>query len=116
MAEYVGAAGFVQFDPNTREANGQDVLDLTIKTPGSEGTLIRITVWPELQTPAVLSVEKGDYVAVDGKLNVGTYEKDGESKKSIQISATAIAVLKGEERAEREVVNESKGKSAKDLF
>lgn len=116
MAEYVGAAGFVQFDPITREANGQEVFEFSIKTSGSDGRLIRITVWPELQTPAVLMVEKGDYVAVDGKLNVGTYEKDGETRSSIQISATAIAVLKGEAKARREVVNTKKGASTKDLF
>lgn len=112
MAEYVGAVGLVQFDPITREANGQDVFEFSIKAPGSDGRLIRITVWPELQTPTVLSVEKGDFVAVDGKLNVGTYDKDGETRSSIQISASSIAVVKGETKAEREVVNEGGSKKA----
>lgn len=106
MAEYAGANGFIQFDPTTREANGQKVIDLTLKTPGSDGTLIRVTVWPELQTKAVKAAKKGDFVAVDGKLNIGEYTKDGVARTSVQISASSIFVGKGEKRAEREVVNE----------
>jgi single-stranded DNA-binding protein len=106
MAEYVSANGFIQFDPIEREANGQDIIDFTIKTPGTDGILIRVTVWPELQTDAVVAAKKGDFLAVDGKLTIGEYTKDGESRKSVQISSNQIAVLLGEQKAEREVVNE----------
>ena len=105
LAEYVSAFGFIQFPPQKREANGQDIVDFTIKSPGTDGILIRVTVWPELQTKAVLKAVKGDFLAADGKLTVGEYVKDGENKQSVQISATQIAVIKGEVRAEREVVN-----------
>lgn len=103
MAEYVSANGFVQFDPVEREANGQTVVDYTIKTPGMDGVLIRVTVWPELQGT---SIDKGDFIAVDGKLNIGSFtDRNGNSRQSVQISATALAVLPGVQKGEREVVN-----------
>jgi len=102
MADYATAVGFVQFEPVEREANGQTVIDYTVKSPGAEGNLIRITVWPELQGD---KIEKGDFIAVDGKLTLSSYEKDGERRQSIQISAKQLAVLKGRQQADREVVN-----------
>lgn len=111
MADYVSASGFIQFDPNKREANGQDIVDFTLKTPGTDGILIRVTVWPELQTDAVLGAVKGDFLAADGKLTIGEYQKDGQTHQSVQISASQVAILKGEVRAPREVVNsEADGK------
>lgn len=111
-ATYVSASGFVQFEPAEREANGQTVIDYTIKTPGPEGTLVRITVWPELQgTP----IEQGDFLAVDGKLTVSSFTgRDGVSRQSVQISASNLAVVPSIKAAERKVVN--KGKSAKAPF
>lgn len=110
--KYVGATGFVQFDPKEREANGQTVIDYTIKTPGPEGSLIRITVWPELQGT---EIKKGDFIAADGKLNISSFTgDDGASRQSVQISATALAVLPGVAKADREVVNSGSGK--KNLF
>lgn len=112
MADYASAAGFVQFDPQEREANGQTVVDYTIKTPGMDGQLIRVTVWPELQGD---DIAKGDFLAVDGKLTISSYEKDGEKRQSIQISARQLATLPGRQSADREVVNKGQN-SSKDLF
>jgi len=111
MADYASAFGFVQFDPVEREANGQNVIDYTIKTPGAEGALVRITVWPELQGD---KIEKGDFLAVDGKLTLSSYQKDGETRQSIQISAKSLATLTGRKQADREVVNSQN--TEKDLF
>lgn len=102
MAQYATAVGFVQFEPVWRDANGKDVVDYTIRTPGSDGSLVRVTVWPELQGD---DIQKGDFIAADGKLTVGSYEKDGETRKSIQINAYSLAVIKGRKPEEREVVN-----------
>lgn len=112
MADYVTASGFVQFDPREREANNQTVIDYTIKTQGTDGKLLRVTVWPELQGE---DIQKGDFLAVDGKLTVGSYtDSDGNPRQSVQISATSLAVLKGVEKAEREVVNSApKGRAKK---
>lgn len=109
-AQYASAEGFVQFEPVEREANSQTVMDYTIKTPGTDGVLIRVTVWPELQGA---DIQKGDWIAVDGKLNIGSFTgRDGETRQSIQISATALAVVKAVPRAERQVVNKGSSKKA----
>ena len=106
---YASASGFIQFDPVEREANGQKVVDITIKTEGVGGKLIRVTVWPELQS---VKLEKGDYVAVDGKLTMGTFRgRDDVERQSVQISATALAVVKGVKRTERGVANKDTAKS-----
>lgn len=104
-AKYVSAVGFVQFDPRERDANGQKVVDYTIRTPGTEGVLVRVTVWPELQAA---EVEKGDFIAVDGKLTIGSYKgQDGENRQSVQITASQLAVVSGVERQDtRPVVNQ----------
>jgi single-stranded DNA-binding protein len=100
---YVVAIGVVQFDPNTREVNNQTVTDLTIKTPGSDGKLIRVTIWPEFQLPT--TPKKGDVLVVDGKFSVNTYEgKDGRRSQA-QISPTSVTLIPSVVRADREVVN-----------
>jgi single-stranded DNA-binding protein len=100
---YVTAVGFVQFDPVVREANGKSVTDLVVKLPGGEQTMVRITVWPEIQ---VDGIAKGDFIAVDGQFSSNTYQaNDGTTKTSLQISAFNLAVLgKAAARAERDVV------------
>jgi hypothetical protein len=66
--------------------------------------LVRITVWPELQ---LTEIKKGDFVAADGKLTIGSYEgQDGTARQSVQISATQLAVVPGLKAKEREVVNQ----------
>lgn len=107
--KYVAASGFVQFDPKERDANGQTVIDYTIKTPGPEGNLVRVSVWPELQGA---KIEKGDFIAVDGKLNISSFAgDDGKSRQSVQITASALAVIPGIKKQERAVVNEGSDKS-----
>lgn len=103
---YVTAVGFVQFDPVVREANGKSVTDLVVKLPGGEQTMVRITVWPEIQ---VDNIQKGDFIAVDGQFSSNTYQaNDGSTKTSLQISAFNLAVLgKAAARADREVVGGS---------
>lgn len=104
---YVTAVGFIQFDPVEREANGKNVTDLVIKLPGGDQTLVRITVWPEIQ---VDNLKKGDFIAVDGQFSSNTYQaSDGSTKTSLQISAQSLAVLgSAAPRADREVVTVTK--------
>jgi hypothetical protein len=116
MADYATACGFIQFDPVTREANGQEVVDYVIKTIGIDGRLVRVTVWPELQDNLPFKPVKGDWLAADGKLTVSKYEKDGEVRQSIQINARSLAVVEGVEPSERQVVNRGSQDSVKDLF
>jgi hypothetical protein len=102
-ATYVTALGFVQFEPVERDANGKNVTEFVIKTPGGDGKNIRVTVWPETHLGEVVV---GDFIAVDGKFTSSVYQaQDGTEKTSLQISAGYIAKL-GESapRDDREVV------------
>ena len=106
---YAGAAGFVQFDPNVKEANGQTIREVTIKAVGSQ-KLIKITLWPEWDAVAVA---KGDFVAADGKFsqNLGQ-APDGSPREYLGISASSLVVIPGAQKAERQVVQSSGGASA----
>lgn len=115
--KYVTAVGFVQFDPQERDANGKQVLDLVIKTPGGDGRQLRITVWPEL----ILSepILKGDFLAVDGAFSSSTYQdKEGKQRTSLQISAYSLNVNgKRIERQDREIVtSDADGEGENDTF
>lgn len=113
MAEYATAVGFVQFPVTEREANGSDVRDVTIRTPGTPasggGVLIRITVWPDL---ADVSISEGDFVAVDGKVDV----REVDGKTYVNMSASKLAVLTGElgdsAPVDREVVGKKPARKA----
>lgn len=66
MADYKPILGFVQFDVNEREANGQKLRDFVIQ-PGGAGEVppIRVTLWPEY---AHVNVSRGDLVVVEGQV------------------------------------------------
>lgn len=106
-ASYVTAVGFVQFEPVEREANGKNVTEFVIKTPGGDGKNIRVTVWPETHLGPVAV---GDFIAVDGKFSSSVYQaQDGTEKTSLQISAGYIAKLgEAAARDDREVVGGTK--------
>ena len=101
--QYVSVAGFVQFDPNERDANGKTVTEFFIKTLGGDSKNIRVTLWPETKAEAP---EKGDFVAVDGKYSTSTYQgQDGSQRTSYQVSAVYYAKLgEAAPREDREVV------------
>lgn len=112
-AKYVTANGFVQFDPIEREANGKKLIDYTVKTPGGDGVLVRITVWEELLSELEakgITIEKNDWLAADGKFSINSWDdkETGEKRSQPQISAKAISVSKGIVAGEREVVTASK--------
>lgn len=106
---WVTAVGFVQFDPRDRDANGKQITELVIKTPGGGdhgGKQIRVTVWPEHLLDE--KVEKGDFIAVDGKFTTSSYQDaNGVARTGLQISASTLVVLKPVPRKEREVVRAS---------
>lgn len=109
--KYVTGIGFVQFDPQDREANGKDITDVVIKTQGGDGKFLRITIWPELLVEKSLGrkIEKGDLVAVDGAFSSSTYQdKEGKQRTSLQISAFILNVNGTPiARADREVEQEA---------
>lgn len=100
---YYNVAGFVQFDPETRDYNGSELTDVVIKNV-SKQTLVRVTIWPEFDVESVLgrSVQKGDFIAADGKFT--TSEHNG--KTYYNVSASALAVAAGVPKSDRDVVND----------
>ena len=107
-SQYASQSGFVQFDVTEREANGQTVRDATIRTPGTEGVLIRITLWPDFDEA---NVQKGDFIAVDGKVEV----REVEGKTYINMNANKLH-WKGQDfstaEREREVVGRKSARKA----
>ena len=103
MSEYRTITGFVQFDPTDRDVNGKDVRSVTVKQTGlkDQSQLVSITVWPD---HAHVEIEKGDFVAIDGKFSVNK-GKDGEGnpKTYFNLSASTILVLgKGDKGTQTE--------------
>src|SRR3954471_14506534 len=103
---YATAVGFVQFKVEERDVNGQTVRDVTIRTPGTDGKLIRITLWPEY---AAQEVALGDFIAVDG--DVTTREHEG--KTYVNMNASKLVVFEGATRLEREVVSRKPASKSK---
>lgn len=89
MATYKPFLGFVQFDPNEREVNGQDIRDVVIKPIGYAGDdvpNIRVTLWPEFKD---VILGQGDLLAVDGKYTTPNIK----GKVYHNLSATSVVVL-----------------------
>lgn len=86
--QYRTVTGFVQFEPNEREANGQQVRQILVQQAGGEGANIRVTLWPEFEG---VSVEKGDFVAASGKLTKNTVK----GTTYLNLSARELVVIPG---------------------
>ena len=82
--EYVAIAGFVQFEPRERTANGQDVREIVVTSVTPKQSRFYVTIWPAY---AEVAIEKGDFVAVQGKLNRRAGEKDGAPVTYLNLSA-----------------------------
>lgn len=107
--EFKGAGGFVQFDPEEREVNGQTVRDVTIRSLGSEGAYIRITVWQEWEN---LEIEKGDLVFVDGPFEAREGQtKDGEKRVYLNMSGKSLKVFKPDQPTETGTTKKTKTKA-----
>ena len=113
MPDYATVAGFVQFDPNEREVNGQQVKDVTVRAVGTQ-KYVKITVWSDFAEhfPAL---ERGVFIVADGKFSTNEgQDKSGKPVTYLNLSATNLVILPSAARAERDVV--SKGSSEKAPF
>lgn len=98
MATYATVVGFIQFDPNERDANGQTVRDVVVQAVGSGGKNVRLTVWPEHGgTP----LAKGDFVAAQGKFS----QANVNGKEYLNLSVNDLVVIPGAPKRERGVEN-----------
>lgn len=86
--------GTVQFDPTEREVNGKQVVNIGIRPTGvkDQSFTVSATLWPS-HKEYFDKVSKGTVVAVEGKFDVRTGEKDGEPTKYFNLSVSGIAIL-----------------------
>lgn len=116
-AEYRGVAGFIQFEPNDREAAGKQVRDITIRPVsvlGAKGLTdgkVRATVWPDFADVTLL---KGDAVFVEGRYTKNTVDGDNGPVTYHNISVTSLARLEGVSSSKPDVVNAQDDSGAED--
>lgn len=90
-AIYGSVAGFIQFDIEEREYNDGIIRDATIRSLAS-GDLLRISFFPDFEE---VPLERGDYIAVDGKVTEREVEgDDGEVR--TYVNMTAKRLFRGE--------------------
>lgn len=84
MDDYMTVAGIVQFDPRTRQVNGNEVRDVAVRSIANN-KMINITLWPEKKN---IKVGKGDFVIADGKYSQSMGQnKNGEQQTYHNLSA-----------------------------
>lgn len=113
MPDYATVAGFIQFDVNERDVNGQEVRDVTVRAIGTQ-KLVKVTVWSDFSD---VPLAKGDFIVADGKFSTNEGQaKDGTPITYLNLSASNLLRLEPAERAEREVVNRPSSSSGKAPF
>lgn len=88
---YKTVHGFVAFEPNQKEVNGQQVRTIVVQASGlgKAGVDTHITVWPDFDG---ISLTQGDCVTVSGSYNVNRATNDeGVERVFHNISATRLA-------------------------
>lgn len=88
-AEYIGVSGFVQFDVKEREVGERTVRDVVVRQTGSTGTNINATLWPDFKD---VEVEKGDFVAMEGKYSKTTKDTENGPRTYHNLSVQRIRV------------------------
>lgn len=98
-------------DPDVVEnESGSKVSNLTLAVPRSfknadgeyESDFIEITLWNSIAENTAEYCKKGDLVGVKGRIQVDSYEKDGEKKFSQKIVAERVTFLSSKTKAEPE--------------
>lgn len=111
MSEYASAAGFIQFDPKSRDVNGKAIRDVTIRALGSN-KIVRVTVWPD---HAATPLAKGDFIAVDGKFSTNKGQNAaGEEITYYNLSASTLLRFESAGKAARETTNTTSAPAAED--
>lgn len=87
--------GVVQFDPTPRNANGKDVLSISLRTAGvkEQSQMVSCTLWPS-HAALFEKVQKGDAVVVEGKYSVNKgQDKEGNPRTYHNLSISRILLL-----------------------
>lgn len=86
--DYRSISGFIQFEPNDREAAGKQVRDISVRLSNTKGTQVRVTMWPDFKD---VSLAKGDFIAIEGKYTEVTKDnQDGDPVTYKNLSAQLV--------------------------
>lgn len=98
-------------EPDVQEnETGSKVSNLTLAVPRSfknaegeyETDFIEITLWNSIAENTAEYCHKGDLIGVKGRIQVDSYEKDGEKKFIQKVVADRITFLSSKAKAEPE--------------
>ena len=102
MLNRVILIGRLTKDPELRyTGNGNPVANFTLAVDRQFSTqqgeketdFIRITAWRKLAEIVAEKLQKGRLVAIEGRLQIDNYEKDGEKKQSAGVVADNVRFL-----------------------
>ncbi len=92
-------SGNVTADAKVRDAKGKEVANYTVAVNGradGDVTYVRCSHWSP--GGVVKFLTKGKPVIVAGPIRMTTWEKDGETKSSIELSVRQLTLLPGGEK------------------
>lgn len=82
--------------------SGRDFTVATVKaTDGQTATFWRVTAFNESIGEQLARLNEGEAVAVQGRLDISTYDRDGETRVSYQIIAEHVLALRQMPQARR---------------
>ncbi len=103
MFNKVILVGRLTRDPELRyTTNGKSVtnfdlaVDRTFKREGQpDADFFRVAVWGKQAESCANYLSKGRMVVVDGRIEINTYEKEGQKKISVDVTANDVRFLPG---------------------
>lgn len=94
-------AGNIGKDAKLRHTpNGESVCSFSVASNSKRGdkdvtTWVRCSLWGKRGTALMKYLTKGTRVAVSGSLSLREYDKDGETKTSLELNVQDVALLGG---------------------
>ena len=88
---FVTIVGSVEFDPEQRDVQGKTVLDVTLRSAGTQKK-IRATLWPNLKE-YFGKVEKGQLLGLKGKMTQNTVQGDNGTVTYNNLSVYEVLIL-----------------------
>ena len=89
-SDFKTVVGSVEFEPETRQVAGKEVLDVTIRS--TSGSKIRATIWPNLKA-YFDKIHKDDLVAFRGKGTKNTVDGNDGPITYNNLSVTSLRLL-----------------------
>lgn len=111
MMNQVVMVGRLTKDPEVIETeNGNKVSNIAIAVPRNfkneegvyETDFIEVTMWNGIAENAASYCHKGDIVGIKGRIQVDSYEKDGEKKTVQKVIAERLTFLSSKSKSEPE--------------